>query len=514
MDKPAHRPVGGGAGHRRFLTFRIAADFYALPADEVAEVVRVPAVARVPHAPRGLMGIGYLRGSPVPVASLRALLGYEDAEDTSRARAIVLSGAAPVALAVDFVDALVVINSDEVKDALASGVARPDERLKGVFRFHDDRDMAKVLDIHHRLAEVFVPRSRPARAPAPTAAFASPATGNNAADGLRLISFEVADQEYALAIDAVLEIVPIPATLMKVSHRESQSLGVMAYREGLLPLFSLRCLLDLPAPDRMHGSEKVVVAKIGSIPVGIVVDRMRAIIPAEHSMIEPIPAVLAARIGGESRVKAIYRGEAGRRLISILEPESLFREEVMQRLGSQRHDPQRGIGSDTTHTGCASARDVQFLVFRLGEDEYGLPIDAIDEVTHLPGKVTRVPKTPKFLEGVINLRGEVLPVIDQRRRFDLPASKDDTRRRIVVVRTKRHRAGIIVDSVTDILSSSADAIDPAPDLTGEATRLVSGILNLHSVGRIVLILDPAELLTRAERGLLDSFAAKTRQIDP
>ncbi len=135
MDKPGHRPVGEGAGHRRFLTFRIAADFYALPADEVAEVVRVPAVTRVPHAPPSLMGIGNLRGSPIPVASLRALLGYEDAEDASRARAIVLSGPAPVALTVDFVDTLVGIGADELKDARTSGLARPGERLKGCFGF-------------------------------------------------------------------------------------------------------------------------------------------------------------------------------------------------------------------------------------------------------------------------------------------------------------------------------------------------------------------------------------------
>lgn len=511
MDKPGHRPVGEGAGHRRFLTFRIAADFYALPADEVAEVVRVPAVTRVPHAPPSLMGIGNLRGSPIPVASLRALLGYEDAEDASRAHAIVLSGPAPVALTVDFVDTLVGIGADELKDAHTSGLARPGERLKGVFRFHDDRDIAKVLDIQQRLAEVFVPRARAPRATTPTVAFALPSADSLRTDRLRLISFEVADQEYALPIDAVREIVPIPAMLMKVSQRESQSLGVMAYREGLLSLFSLRGLLGMP--DGMRGNEKVVVTMVGQIPVGIVVDRMRAIIPAERTRVEPIPAVLAARIGGESRVKAIYRGEAGH-LVSILEPETLFREEVMQRLDLQSRDPRRDLGSDAAHTRRALVEEVQFLVFRLGEDEYGLPIDAIDEVTRLPEKITRVPKTPKFLEGVVNLRGEVLPVIDQRRRFDLPAIEDGTRRRIVVVRTKQHRAGVIVDSVTDILTSSSDAIDPAPDLTGEATRLVSGILNLEAAGRIVLLLDPAELLTRAERGLLDSFAAKTRQIAP
>ena len=59
-------------------------------------------------------------------------------------------------------------------------------------------------------------------------------------------------------------------------------------------------------------------------------------------------------------------------------------------------------------------------MFRLGDDEFGLPIDAVDEVARVPDQITRVPKTPKFLEGVVNLRGEVLPVVDQRRRFDMP----------------------------------------------------------------------------------------------
>ena len=66
-------------------------------------------------------------------------------------------------------------------------------------------------------------------------------------------------------------------------------------------------------------------------------------------------------------------------------------------------------------------RERNFLVFRLGDDEFGLPIEAVEEVAQVPEQITRVPKTPKFLEGVVNLRGDVLPVIDQRRRFDMPA---------------------------------------------------------------------------------------------
>ena len=112
---------------------------------------------------------------------------------------------------------------------------------------------------------------------------------------------------------------------------------------------------------------------------------------------------------------------------------------------------------------------------------------------------------------MVNLRGEVLPVVDQRRRFDMPPADQQGARRLVVVRTERHKAGLIVDSVTEVLRCAANDIEPAPTLTHEAVRLVHGTLNLEKAGRIVLMLDPAELLTRAERGLLDTFQAKEGQ---
>jgi purine-binding chemotaxis protein CheW len=144
-------------------------------------------------------------------------------------------------------------------------------------------------------------------------------------------------------------------------------------------------------------------------------------------------------------------------------------------------------------------------VFRLGDEEFGLPIAAVDEVARIPDRITRVPKTPKFLDGVVNLRGEVLPIIDQRRRFGMPKLVDAGKRRLVVVRTQHHRAGLIVDSVSEVLRVEPGAVEQAPDMTGEAVRLVDSVINLQRSDRMILLLDPAELLSRAERGLLDRF---------
>jgi purine-binding chemotaxis protein CheW len=159
-------------------------------------------------------------------------------------------------------------------------------------------------------------------------------------------------------------------------------------------------------------------------------------------------------------------------------------------------------------------QDLRFLAFKLNDNEFALPIDAIDEVARVPDQITRLPRTPKFLEGVVNLRGIVLPVVDQRRRFDMPVVEGNAARRLIVVRTEQHRAGLIVDSVTEVLRCPPQSIKPAPDLTGEALGLVRSVINLEQAGRMLLLLDPSELLSRAERGLLDSFRKETTAKEP
>lgn len=489
----------------RFLTFRANGQLYALPAEQVSEVIRMPAVARVPQAPRGLLGLANLRGTVLPVASLRGLLGADEPAGAT-ARAIVLDGAAPVALAVDGVEALVTVDADQIETRQAELAARPGERLKGAFAADGKNAIARILDISALIGAAFVQqaRLRPRRALAELdVAEQQDAVAD---DRQMLVSFDVAGQEFAFALDVVLEVLDAPETLAALPASEELVLGVTPFRDTLLPLLSLRGLLGFTTSAAARdGREKVVVAKVGGALVGLLADRMRTIFPADAGLIEKIPSVLAARTGGEARISAIYRGDNGRRLVSLLSPEQLFREDVMQRLNAGGAAIPDAPGDSARSRG----EERQFVVFRLGEDEFGLPIEAVNEVARVPDQITRLPKTPKFLEGVVNLRGDVLPVVDQRRRFDMPALAERGARRLIVVQTERHKAGLIVDAVSEVLRWFADDIEPAPNLTDEAVRLVHGVINIEKAGRIVLLLDPAELLTRAERGLLDAFESRT-----
>jgi purine-binding chemotaxis protein CheW len=492
-----------------FLTFRVGGELYALPANHVAEVIRLPTVARVPQAPKGLLGLANLRGSVLPVASVRGLVGAEESAEATT-RAIVLDGAAPVALAVDVVEALVAVETEQIETRQAELATRPGERLKGAFAAGGRNAIAKILDIEGLIDAAFVheARARPRRAMAGAAVPEREIDGEAGGDDRQmLVSFDVAGQEYALPLDAVQEILDKPEALAALPVSEALVLGVTPFRDTLLPLLSLRGLLGFTTRAERTDREKIVVTRVGGALVGLLADRMRSIFPADADLIEKIPPVLSARAGGEAKISSIYRGENGRRLVSVLAPEQLFREDVMQRLKASGGS----TGEGDREAPASQREERQFLVFRLGHDEFGLPIEAVDEVARVPDQITRLPRTPKFLEGVVNLRGEVLPIVDQRRRFDMPALDERAARRLIVVRTERYKAGLIVDSVSEVLRCPAEEIEPAPNLSNETVKLVHGVVNLEQAGRIVLLLDPAELLTRAERGLLDTFRAKAER---
>jgi purine-binding chemotaxis protein CheW len=505
MPEPA-TALSDSGNALRFLTVRVDGRVYALSAEVVGEVMRVPAMTRVPQSPRALLGVANLRGSVVPVTSLRGLLGMTEIEMPASARAVVLDVGTRIALVVDAVSALVAIAPARIQSGEAELGAEPGERVLGTFE-DPAVGAAKILDIKALLDAAFAQLKRADRQLRPVAASTEHAkVEGTVTSSVMLVTFDVAGQEFALGIDAVQEVLPAAGKRVAMPRADTPVLGVTSLRGALLPLLSLRVLLGFPA-DAGNERERVIVTKVAGVPVGLVADRARAIVAAAAEHVDPIPAAIAARQSGEAEIHAIYRGDAGRRLISILSPEHLFREDVMQRLNAQRGE----AAEDAVPESRARTADLTFLVFRLGADEFALPIDAVVEVAQVPAQITRVPKTPKFLEGVVNLRGAVLPVVDQRRRFDMAKAEHPELRRLIVVRTERLRAGLIVDSVSDVLRVAPDAVGEAPALTDEIAQLVRGVINLEDAQRIVLVLDPRELLTRSEQGLLDAFESRRAQ---
>jgi len=154
----------------------------------------------------------------------------------------------------------------------------------------------------------------------------------------------------------------------------------------------------------------------------------------------------------------------------------------------------------------ASDDDTQVVIFRLGAEEFGVPIMSVQEIVRVPEVLTRVPKTPRFVEGVINLRGTVLPVIDQRTRLGMEAIERNDRQRIMVYTLGGLRTGFIVDSVAEVLRIGRSHIEPAPELSDEQGRLITEVAKLDGDKRLVMLIDPSQLLGARERSAMEGFA--------
>ena len=150
--------------------------------------------------------------------------------------------------------------------------------------------------------------------------------------------------------------------------------------------------------------------------------------------------------------------------------------------------------------------DRQLVVFTLGDETYGVDIATVREIIRMQA-ITAVPGTAHFIEGVINLRGTVIPVVDLRKRFRLNEAEHGKETRIVVLNSEGQEIGIIVDSVAEVLRVSSDAIEPPSSMiTTTDSEYLLGIVKLPD--RLVILLDTERLLSREDHNKLAAMASR------
>lgn len=143
---------------------------------------------------------------------------------------------------------------------------------------------------------------------------------------------------------------------------------------------------------------------------------------------------------------------------------------------------------------------LQLVTFKVGEEEFGIEIFSVKEIIRMLD-ITKVPKAPDFVEGVVNLRGKVIPIIDMRKRFGLDSLDHDKHTRIVVVEMEEVMVGFVVDAVSEVLRIPADTVEPPPSVVaGIDAEYINGVGKLES--RLLIMLDLKKLLGNDEKSVL------------
>lgn len=515
LEPPEVAAAVAEADFNDYVTFSLGDAQLAFPMDRVQEIIRMPHTVEVPLAPLALEGLGNLRSRVLPIVSLRACCGQERIAADEATRVIVVDCGTPLGFVVDRVAAVVAVSPEDVESTDAIQSTLDARLLAGVIK-GEDGAMIAILDVQEIVDREFAATTQrlAEHAAAGPAGVAEADGGEQDADDqiFEMVSFVVDEQEYALPIDEIQEIVRVPDAVSEVPNAEHRVLGVMDLRGGLLPLVSLRRVFGLPQ-ERLDESSRIVVVSLEDaeshrrMPVGVVMDTVREVLRVPRDLVDELPQF----VGGSSatEVESVCRLDGGDRLVSVLSAERLFSgaglraavesydrdEKAEESMGDEQSD-------DWTDT------DDPLVVFRIAAEEYCLSVDAVQEIIRVPEALIKVPQALAFVEGLVNLRGTVLPVIDLRARLSLVRSERDDLQRIVVVIVDGVRTGFVVDAVVEVLKLEHGTLEPAPELSAEQARLISQVANLVDAKRMLLVLDHAHLLDAGERDALELAVAE------
>lgn len=302
----------------------------------------------------------------------------------------------------------------------------------------------------------------------------------------QVISFQLNNEHFALPIRTIKEIVNFQK-VTKLPDAPFGIMGVINIRRQVMPLVNLKQHLGLKY-TRYEPDSPALVVQNGTHQVGILADSVSDVLSLDDMQIEKKPDTITNKyIENVAKVNG--------RLISILNINKL----ITQHAPADNEEDVMEAAQDGTSTylDMGAKQNVrQFVSFFIQEDEFAVDIHEVQEIKKML-TIAHVPRAPRFVEGVVNLRGQIIPVINLRERFNLAKHQYDRSTRIIVIQVESKKLGLIVDSVSEVLRINLDdVVDPPEEIVNEDTEFVKGIAQVND--RLVILLDIEKVLNQAE----------------
>jgi purine-binding chemotaxis protein CheW len=479
-------------GSDQLVTFRLAGEELALPIKSVQEIIKLPEITRVPNTPPYLDGIGNLRGGILPIVNLRKRLGLETKESDDATRIVVInSGGVTTGFVVDSVSEVMHVEKNALESPPETSSGVEGQYLKGIAKLDDGKRLVMILaedQIFPELAE-FAKNQGEAGADSET----KMATLRQQEEVEQLVTFNVADEEFAVGIMQVKEIIRV-TEITPVPKAPEYFVGVLSLREQLLPVMDLRVLFGQSSLKTEMGdtvvqhkveAQRIIVVDLDGVLTGILVDSVSQVLTLEKRAIEPPPVIISR--GDTNRLRGVGKLENGKRLLMLLNIDHLVskadKKQVAEALESNEGD-QVKMDKETAQ----SNEEMQLVCFKVDHEEYAVDIMKVQEIIRI-NEITAVPKTKDYMKGIINLRGTVVPVVDMRTRFGLDTPENQEQCRIVVVNIGGKTTGLIVDSVTEVLRVTKSHIEPPPASVASIDgKFIDGVGKFNEGKRIIVLI--------------------------
>ena len=438
-------------------SFYLSGNEFAIGMADLQEVVHAPAkLQQMPLSPDYLLGLFNLRGRILPVIDLHILLktGAADTETLVNPCMVVLRrGAAYLGLLFDAVGEILRVRPDEVAPLSQQNISDevPAMPVSAVICRDRGERIIQILDFGALLAIRNLPSIDRM-----TGAHDTNHTLTSRMKDLyreKLVGFIVGDCDLALEMKAIVAIIPNAGKKPSPCPSELCA-SVISFHGQPIPVVSASVLLKIGTPNTAN---HILVCRAGAYQVGFEVDGISSIIPYAKDKIMPVPVL-------EEHRSSIFRGcftdRAGKDFIVLNDEGMLSQAEIVSISLIHTNLCQ---SEQVMEAATGAVANVSLLTFRLGK-LYGVKLLDIVEVLACPKELLRAPRMPQSVLGILNLRGNPIPVIDPRRLFELEPLAECTGSRLLVFQHRNRKIAMRVDSVEGITSVRQGGKDGLPSI--------------------------------------------------
>lgn len=496
--------VSSGA-EMQLVTFNLGEESFGIDIMDVQEIIRLPEITKVPRSAAYVEGIANLRGKVLPIIDTRSRFGMAKGEKDNCKRVIVVDvNGQSAGLNVDSVSQVLRIDSRSIGAAPGSLTEGIDgASISGVLKLNDGKKLVMILDGKFLCDGQTGSSDGDTREPQA----AQGAEIVYSEQDVQMVTFLVGSEEFGLEINRVKEIIRFP-DIVKVPNVPHYITGIISLREYLIPVVDLRSKLGT-GEEQVTDSTRVVVVDVDGSLIGLTVDRVFEVMRVPLNKIFTPPQMISGT--GGANITGIARLEDGQRIIMLMDLHDIISQPVLDEISQQ--EPGSGEELVNNRFSIDESDEEQMVVFSLASEQYGISITQVQEINRL-SKITKVPRAPKYVEGVVNLRGEVVPVIDLRKRFELEAKEYNQFTRIIVSDIHNKKVGIIVDAVLEVLRVGKTRIENPPDICEAqgSERFLEGIANLQE--RMIMMINLDNLLEDKEWKKLDKISQTGNQEPP
>jgi len=428
------------------LKVKLNNEYYGFEAGSVEQILEVPLITPVPLTGSEILGVCVIAGKIINVIDVNQIINYKKSNITKNSRILKLYNK-DIAFLVDSIEAIIQVKEENLE-----------ENGDIISHFYkEDDNVVMILDIEKILEKTSVETYEPIKIDKIEQNIEEV---NNTNEFKRVLFFKAGGENFAIDIEILREIIYV-SEITPVSN--SDILGVITLRDKVLNVIDINEILGFSS-NEISEKSRILVATDGKKALAFLVDEVEAVKNIEVSLIEKVNI-------SEELIEGVYKGE---RIYSIIS--SAFIRSLIDKYYTEEENVEIHKESNVS----------EIAVFRIDNEEFAFDIEDVQEIIKYE-EITPVPDAPEFIEGILNLRGQVIPIMSLPKRLDFE-ERIDEKTKIIVCLIRNERIGFIVDDVVEILFVEDKYISKAKN----EDALFDEVINLED--RVILKIKVENLL--------------------